>query len=475
VVGGGKVAERKIGLLLEAGGRIRVVSPELTAGLQPLAAAGKIEHCKRCFAPEDPRGMTLVFAATNTKTVNQQVLDACRALGVLCCPVDGNWALGDFITPATLRRGALTVAISTGGRACRKSRMIRDDLAKHLDRIETADLLVLGTSHDYLSIDKREPLHLAGNRMNQVGQMLTLVWGVHEFALLNTCNRVEFIGIVSGIEDVLALAQRLLGFEALKPDAFYVRSGSAAFEHVAVLSAGLLSQTPGECHITAQVKEALDYAGDRGWAGPLMRAWVDSALHTAKDIRQVTGPLLRGQEIEDLGLEFLTALRPQLKEQRVMVIGTGVVGEGLVKRLLVQGARVDWIYHTRKPEIPPEVASRIWLGDFNQLRTRLAKTDVVLSATSSAGHVLHQGHAPFFDQEKPILMVDLAIPRNIAPELNGLTPNLRVVDLDDLKTWSRRHSEDLVRVYELSRRVVQEHTDLYERLVKTLQNRNAGE
>jgi glutamyl-tRNA reductase len=70
-------------------------------------------------------------------------------------------------------------------------------------------------------------------------------------------------------------------------------------------------------------------------------------------------------------------------------------------------------------------------------------------------------------------MVDLAIPRNIAPELNGITSNLRVVDMDDLKAWSRRRSVDLVRVYELSREVVKEHAELYERLVNSFQNGNS--
>jgi glutamyl-tRNA reductase len=475
VVGGGKVAERKVRLLRDAGADVRVVSPELTEGLSALVKDGAITVEARAFLPGDPRGMALVFAATNEKFVNRQVLEAARAAGVPCCPVDGNWAQGDFVTPAVLRRGDLTVAISTGGRSCRKSRMIREDIEKHVALIESADLLVLGTSHDYLPIEKREPLHLAGDRMDQVGKMLTLVWGVHEFVLLNTCNRIEFIGTVSSPASILPLLQRLLRFDGLKADTYYVRRGMAAFEHLAVLTAGLLSQTPGEGHITAQVKEALDYAAERTWAGPLMHEWGDSALHTAKDMRQVTAPLLRGLEIEDLGIEYLTAEYPSLAGKRVMVIGSGVIGQCLVERILPKGASVDWIYHATRPELPPNADNRVFIGDFNRLRERLPEADVVIAATSSAGHILHQGHAPFLDQEKPILMLDLAIPRNIAPELSGLTPKLRVVDLDDLKAWSRRHSDDLVRVYELSRQVVREHTELYERLVRSLQSGNARE
>lgn len=470
VVGGGKVAERKVGLLIDAGAQVRVVSPDLTGSLQALADAGTLVHVPRRFADEDPRGALLVFAATNDKVTNRQVLAACQAAGVLCCPVDGNWTEGDFVTPAVLRRGDLTVAISTGGRSCRKSRMIRDDLGKHIAMTESAELMVLGTSHDYLPIEKREPLHLAGDRMDQVGAMLALVWGIHEFALSNTCNRVEFIGVVSNPDDVMPLIQRILRFDGLKPDAFYVRRGYQAFEHMAVLTAGLLSQTPGECHIVGQLKDMLDHAVERGWAGPLMREWMDSTLHTSKDIRQATSPLLRGLEIEDMGIEFLASACPNLAAKRVIVIGSGVVGQGLVERLLPLGVAVDWIYHVNRPAPPAGAEGRVFIGDFNQLRGRLGEADIVVSATTSPGHVLHQGHAPFFDQEKSILMVDLAIPRNISPELHGLTPNLRVVDLDDLKAWSRRQSVDLVRVYELSRQIAREHMDLYERLVRSLQS-----
>lgn len=475
VVGGGKVAERKVGLLLDASAKVRVVSPDLTEPLQALVKAGTITHVARLFDAGDPVGMMVVFAATNDKVANRQVLTACRAIGVLCCPVDGNWTEGDFVTPAVLRQGDLTVAISTGGRSCRKSRMVRDDLEKHLAMTESAELVVLGTSHDYLPIDQREPLHLAGDRMDQAGAMLALIWGVHEFALSNTCNRIEFVGVVSNPDAVMPLISRILRFDGLKPDAFYVRRGYKAFEHMAVLTAGLLSQTPGECHIVGQLKDMLDYAAERGWAGPLMREWMDSTLHTSKDIRQVTSPLLRAVEIEDMGIEFLASQCPKLAEKRVIVIGSGVVGQGLVERLLPYGGKVDWIYHTNRPAPPSGAEDRVSIGDFNQLRGRLGDADIVVSATSSPGHVLHQGHAPFFDQEKSILMVDLAIPRNISPELHGLTPHLRVVDLDDLKAWARRQSVDLVRVYELSRQIAKEHMDLYERLVRSLQNRNTRE
>jgi glutamyl-tRNA reductase len=293
--------------------------------------------------------------------------------------------------------------------------------------------------------------------------------------LLNTCNRIEFIGAVSNPDAVLPLLRRILRFESLKPDAYYLRRGPEAFEHTAVLAAGLLSQMPGEGHIVGQIKEALDEALRRQWGGSLLREWCDALLHVSKSIRGRTGPLLRNLEIEDLCVEFLESECAALAGKRVVVIGTGTVGCGLIERLLPRSVRLDWLYHSQRPDLPEGAADQVSLGTLNQLRDCLPAADIVISAAASPGHVLHQGHAPFFDQEKPVLLVDLAIPRNIAPELDGLTSNLKVVDMDDLKAWSRRESVDLVRVYELSRDVVKQHAELYERLVNSLQSGNAGQ
>ena len=88
---------------------------------------------------------------------------------------------------------------------------------------------------------------------------------------------------------------------------------------------------------------------------------------------------------------------------------------------------------------------------------------------------MHQGHAPFFDQEKELTIVDLAMPRNVAPELENLSPNIDVVDLDDLKHWYRRKAADMARVYEVSKEVVDRHQEYYDKIVHSFQGGNASE
>ena len=138
-----------------------------------------------------------VLAATSYNKVNRQVLAACRAERVLCGVLDELWPEGDLITPATHRRDKLIVSITTSGRSCRQARLVRDNIARHLEMTGVADLLVIGTSHEQLPLEKWEPYHLSGRRLEEAGRLLMQIWGVHEFLVLNTCNRNEFVGVAA--------------------------------------------------------------------------------------------------------------------------------------------------------------------------------------------------------------------------------------------------------------------------------------
>lgn len=129
VVGGGRVAERKVRTLLDCGARIRLVSPRLTAGLTELAArrGDSVLYLARPYHPDDLEGALLVIAAAGDVEVNRRVASDCRERNVLVNVVNEP-AAGNFFVPATLRRGALTIAVSTEGRSPLLSRYIRQEL-----------------------------------------------------------------------------------------------------------------------------------------------------------------------------------------------------------------------------------------------------------------------------------------------------------------------------------------------------------
>ena len=112
VVGGGSVAARKARSLLECDAKVRVVAPQLCEALETLR--GQIEYSMRAFQPEDCAECRLIFACTNRREVNEQVAIEARRLGLWCNIADDS-ASSDFHGAATIRRGEMTIAISTNG------------------------------------------------------------------------------------------------------------------------------------------------------------------------------------------------------------------------------------------------------------------------------------------------------------------------------------------------------------------------
>lgn len=127
VVGGGTVGARKIAGLREAGARVTVVSPALCAALLDVARQGGLRWWPREYADGDAAGFALVMAATGDAAANARVAADARARAIwVNCADDPERC--DFILPSVLHRGALTVAISTGGASPILARMVREEL-----------------------------------------------------------------------------------------------------------------------------------------------------------------------------------------------------------------------------------------------------------------------------------------------------------------------------------------------------------
>jgi precorrin-2 dehydrogenase len=131
VVGGGPVAERKIDGLLAANARVIVVSPSLTPALLTLAAEARLHWRPREYAAGDAAGFALVMVAASDASVSEAIAAECRAQGVwINCADDPERC--DFILPSVFRRGALTVAVSTGGVSPTMARLVREELEARL-------------------------------------------------------------------------------------------------------------------------------------------------------------------------------------------------------------------------------------------------------------------------------------------------------------------------------------------------------
>jgi len=141
VVGGGEVALRKVRMLLDHGASVEIVSPELCPDLGQLVDEGQLQVTGREYRPGDLEGAFVVIAATNDASTNEQAAAEATERGILINVVDVP-GLSNFIVPSYLRRGAVTVAVSTGGKSPALARRIRRELEKKFGD-EYADLSVL--------------------------------------------------------------------------------------------------------------------------------------------------------------------------------------------------------------------------------------------------------------------------------------------------------------------------------------------
>jgi len=153
MVGGGMVAERRVDGLLAAGARVRVISPRTTRTLAALAAEGRIELESRGYREGDLEGADLAFVATDAGEVNAAVAREARERGLWVNAADDPTHC-TFILPALVRRGDLTVAVSTGGSSPALARAIREELEAYL----TAEYATLAA----IAAEARRELRAAG-------------------------------------------------------------------------------------------------------------------------------------------------------------------------------------------------------------------------------------------------------------------------------------------------------------------------
>lgn len=143
VVGGGSVATRKVADLCEAGARPVVISPVLDESLRRRDEAGEIDVVERAYQPGDLAGVRLVIAATDDPRINEAVWREALAAGCLVNVVDDPQRC-NFYVPATVRRGALTLSVSTAGKSPLLARRIRQSLETQFDAAYGAYVDLLG-------------------------------------------------------------------------------------------------------------------------------------------------------------------------------------------------------------------------------------------------------------------------------------------------------------------------------------------
>ena len=311
-----------------------------------------------------------------------------------------------------------------------------------------AELLAIGISHKTAPLELRERLALTEGRAVGVLGELVDAGEVQEAAAISTCNRTELYLYAS---DGVAAESRALATLAREADTrpteligqLYSLRGAEAAEQLFRVTAGLDSMIIGEAEIQGQVKRAYELALVEGATGPILNRLFRGALAAGKRARTETGISERALSVPQVAVELAQRTLGDLTSRRVVVVGAGETAELTARALAARGVEAVFIAN-RRYDRAIGLAQRFGGSAvrFEELPEQMIEADIVAASTSSPHHVLErEGVAEVMNArpDRPMLLIDLAVPRDIHPscrELGGVT----LYDMDDLQSLVERNA-----------------------------------
>ena len=301
-------------------------------------------------------------------------------------------------------------------------------------------LLTLGLSHRTASVEVRERLAFTEADLPDALTRLRALPGVSEAAILSTCNRTE-IHAVAAPEDEGNLIEwwrreRQVPVASLQPHLFVLRDQGSVLHSLRVAS-GLDSMVLGEPQILGQMKQAFAQAQQARSLGPVLSRLFQHAFAVAKLVRSRTQIGAHPVSIAYAAVQLAHHIFADLGSQTALLIGAGETGQLLARHLRTRGVgRI--IVANRSLERAQSLASSLrgYAIALSDLPVHLAEADMVISSTGSRGHILTReavATAIGRRRRKPMLMIDLAVPRDFDPAIAKLE-DIYLYTLDDLRT-----------------------------------------
>ena len=296
---------------------------------------------------------------------------------------------------------------------------------------------VMGVTHNQAPLEVRERLAPASPEALRAD--LAAVAGLSEFALLSTCNRIELYGVAAdpgAADSVQAAYCARQNFVAAEFERIRFRlSGREAALHLFEVASGLDSQLLGENEIFGQVKAAYAAAQSGGSTGAVLNRVFQKAFQAAKHVRTHTGISSGQVSIASVAVDLAGDIFGDLAGARVLVLGTGEVGEATAKAFRSRGAG-DLAVAGRHRGRAEGVASGLGAGvlHFDERNSRLADYDIVVCSTSAPDAVLSASAVSAAMRRRParpLLLIDLALPRDVEVSAARLQ-NVFLYNLDDL-------------------------------------------
>lgn len=331
-------------------------------------------------------------------------------------------------------------------------------------------LAVVGCTHQTASIAVREQLAFQQEHMERALEHLRRDFPHTEAVVLSTCNRVEVYTaheLGDGAPCHQEVAQFLAEFHGVPLENFFdelfEHTGPDAARHLFQVAASLGSMVVGEAQITAQVKQAYQWAQQHRSAGPLLHALFQRALRVAKRVHSETALGQRRTSIASVAVsDYAKQVFHRFDDKKVLILGAGAMGEETLRYLVDEGAQEIFVVN-RSAENARELAQR-WQGTarpWSDLTKALVEADLVIGTTASRQPivnlemfrgVMHQR------QQRPIFLLDLAVPRDFDPAIDRLE-NVYLYSLDELKEACEANARKRKDESEKALLIVEQETD----------------
>jgi glutamyl-tRNA reductase len=323
--------------------------------------------------------------------------------------------------------------------------------------------VVIGLSHHSAPVTVRERFAFVEARIPDSLQQLRDSGVASEAVILSTCNRVELYAVtpLEPSEAFRALREFLVNYHNYRDpiaDELYTLGEPQSLEHLFKVASGLDSMVLGETEILGQLKRAYDLALQNKHSGARLNKAFQKAFNVAKHIRTETNIQRGSVSVGSVAVELAEKIFTTLKDHEVMVIGAGDTSEKTARSLLSRGARsiiVSNRSHERAIELANTLGGRAVL--FEDWAREFARIDIVISSTSAPHFILDRARLePLMKlrRNKPLLLIDIAVPRDIDPEVNFLD-NVYLYNIDDLQAiandYLKQRKEEIARCEQIIR------------------------
>jgi glutamyl-tRNA reductase len=305
-------------------------------------------------------------------------------------------------------------------------------------------IVVIGVNHRTGPISLLERVSVSHDSLSKVINGLVSRANIREAAVLSTCNRTEVYAVAERFHGAYAdIRDFFCELGGLQPDELhphlYSQHDDAAVAHLFEVASGLESAVLGESEILGQVRGAWETAQAEGGAKATLNLLFRHALETGKRARTETGIGKHTTSVSHAAVDMAHEHLGSLAGRKVLVVGAGEMGEGIAVALVGAGA-TDITVANRTDARAQHLAERVGgrIVPFAEWGDALTDADVLLTCSGAGTFIEHDFVAAARGTaEAPVLIVDIAVPRNVAADVMS-APGITLLNLDHLRDWAAR-------------------------------------